>query len=113
MKGKVMKVDLILLKGGGKKKEFTLPSTVTTVGRRQDCDLCIPLMVVSRRHCQFNSDDGTLSLRDLGSANGTYVNGEIIDETDLSAGDRIQIGPLTFVVKIDGNPEEIEVGESI
>jgi pSer/pThr/pTyr-binding forkhead associated (FHA) protein len=102
-----MKVNLVLLKVGGNNKAFSLPSTVTIVGRRQDCDLCVPLMVISRRHCALNMDDNELSIRDLGSSNGTFVNGERIDEVDLSPGDKVSIGPLNFVVQIDGVPADI------
>ena len=103
-----MKVNLVLLKVGGNNKAFVLPSEVTIVGRRQDCDLCIPLMVISRRHCAINMDDGQLSVRDLGSSNGTFVNGERVEEANLSPGDKLTIGPLTFVIQIDGKPAEIK-----
>ena len=104
----VMDVNLVLCKKSGRSKSFPLPSTVTVVGRRQDCDLCIPLNIVSRRHCEFNLDEGTLSVRDLESRNGTYVNSELIsDETVLKPGDRIKIGPLNFIAQIDGSPAEI------
>jgi pSer/pThr/pTyr-binding forkhead associated (FHA) protein len=102
-----MRVNLVLLKVGGNNKAFSLPSSVTIVGRRQDCDLCVPLMVISRRHCALNMDDGELSIRDLGSSNGTFVNDIRIDEMNLSAGDKVTIGPLNFIVQIDGVPAEI------
>ena len=89
-------------------KNFILPSTVTVIGRRQDCDLCIPLMVISRRHCEINQDQNLLKIRDLGSRNGTLVNGRRIDEADVHPGDQIHIGPLTFGVQIDGEPAEFE-----
>jgi len=108
-----MKVNLVLLKVGGNNKAFSLPSSVTIVGRRQDCDLCVPLMVISRRHCALNTDGGRLSIRDLGSSNGTLVNGDKIEEMDLSAGDRVSIGPLNFVVQIDGVPDEIAGDEPL
>ncbi len=101
-----MEVNLILLKNGESRKSFTLPSSVTVIGRRQDCDLCVPLMVISRRHCQVTIDEDVLNIRDLGSRNGTFVNGERIDETLICAGDIIEIGPLKFVVQVDGAPEE-------
>lgn len=104
-----MRVHLILLKAGGSNKSFSLPSSVTIVGRRQDCDMCIQLKVVSRRHCSLNMDDGELSIRDLGSSNGTFVNGERIDEINLSAGDKVSIGPLDFIVQIDGVPTEATI----
>jgi pSer/pThr/pTyr-binding forkhead associated (FHA) protein len=107
-----MDVNLVLFKKNGTMKNFILPSTVTVVGRRQDCDLCIPLMVVSRRHCELNQDQSLLKVRDLGSRNGTFVNDRRIDEADLHAGDRIHIGPLTFGVQIDGAPTEFEPADA-
>ena len=103
-----MDVNLVLFKKSGRSRAFPLPSSVTVVGRRQDCDLCIPLMIVSKRHCELNLDQGRLRLRDLDSRNGTYLNGNrITDEAEINAGDKIQIGPLNFVAQIDGNPENV------
>ena len=103
-----MDINLVLFKKNGTMKDFILPSTVTVIGRRQDCDLCIPLMVISRRHCEINQDQNLLKIRDLGSRNGTFVNGRRIDEAGVHPGDRIHIGPLTFGVQIDGDPAEFE-----
>lgn len=102
-----MDVNLVLLKKNGSHKFFSLPSSVTVIGRRHSCDLCIPLMSVSRRHCQLNYDEGVLKIRDLGSSNGTYLNGKRVDEAVIQAGDSIKIGPLTFVLQIDGQPKDI------
>jgi len=103
-----MDVNLVLFKKSGRSRAFALPSSVTVVGRRQDCDLCIPLMVVSKRHCELNLDSGSLRLRDLGSRNGTYLNGTLVtDEAEINAGDKIQIGPLNFVAQINGVPKNI------
>jgi len=102
-----MDVNLILLKKNSSQKVFPLSSGVTVVGRRHDCDLRIPLMSVSRRHCQLNRDEGILKIRDLGSRNGTYLNGKRIDEAVIQAGDYIEIGPLKFVLQINGEPKDI------
>ena len=102
-----MDVNLVLLKKNGSHKFFPLPSSVTVIGRRHSCDLCIPLMSVSRRHCQLNCDNKVLKIRDLNSRNGTYLNGKRIDEAVIQAGDSIKIGPLTFVLQIDGQPQTI------
>ena len=102
-----MNVNLVMLKKNGTQKSFSVPSSVTVIGRRGDCDLCIPLMVVSRRHCELNQDQGQLRIRDLGSRNGTFLNGNKIGEAQLSPGDNIQVGPLSFAVQIDGQPEKL------
>ena len=103
-----MQVNLVFLKKDGTTSSFPLPSTVTFVGRRQDCDFCIPLMVVSRRHCEINMDFGKITVRDLKSRNGTLVNGQPIEETQLKAGDVLKIGPVEFVIQVDGMPASFE-----
>ena len=105
--GDPMGVNLVLLKKNGLQKVFTLPSPTTVIGRRHDCDLCIPLMSVSRRHCQLYYDGKKLKIRDLGSHNGTIVNGQRIQESEVNPGDAIKIGPLAFITQIDGLPETV------
>lgn len=112
MKGALMDVNLKLITKDGIEKDFRLPSTVTVIGRRQDCDLCIPLMNVSRRHCEINQDENKLKVRDLGSRNGTFVNGKKIEEAPLNDGDEIIIGHLGFQVAIseeEGNGQAKEI----
>ena len=101
-----MQVNLVFLKKDGTTSSFLLPSTVTFIGRRQDCDFCIPLSVVSRRHCEINLDSGKVTVRDLASRNGTLVNGEPIEEAQVKAGDVLKIGPVEFVVQVDGVPSD-------
>jgi len=102
-----MEVNLVLFKKDGSQKAFSLPSDSTIIGRRHDCDLCIPLMVVSKRHCELNLNNEAVKIRDLDSRNGTFLNDKRIKETMVKAGDYIRIGPLTFLLQIDGNPEKI------
>jgi predicted component of type VI protein secretion system len=67
------------------------------IGREQDCQLRPNSEMVSRHHCVFSIDDFSVRIRDLGSTNGTLVNGERIRrETVLASGDRILIGNLDF-----------------
>jgi len=108
-----MDVNLVLFKKNGSRKDFRLPSNVTVIGRRQDCDLCIPLMVVSRKHCEINKTREALTVRDLGSSNGTYLNGKRITEAEVRPGDYLQIGPLAFGMQIDGTPEHIAVPDEM
>jgi len=102
-----MDVNLVLFKKDGAQQAFSLPSNITIIGRRHDCDLCIPLMPVSRKHCQLSQNKEALKIRDLDSRNGTFLNGKRIEEETLKAGDYIKIGPLTFLLQIDGEPKEI------
>ncbi len=101
-----MEVNLLMARQNGAEKSFSLSSSVTVIGRRRDCDLRIPVATVSKRHCQLNQSDGTLTIRDLGSRNGTIVNGQAVKEEFIQAGDRIEIGPVRFIVQVDGKPEK-------
>lgn len=104
-----MEVNLFLLKKDGTKKPFPLPSTVTIIGRRQDCDLSIPLSVVSRKHCEICVEQNKLMIRDLHSKNGTIINGQQVEEEHLNPGDQLTFGPVTFVVQINGIPAQEEI----
>jgi hypothetical protein len=79
--------------------------TSFTIGRTHDCDLRIENMSVSRLHAQLNrSEDGWL-LSDLGSHNGTRVNGWLVREpVPVQAGDLIQFGSATFIVQTPSQP---------
>ena len=102
-----MEVVLVMFKDD-EQRAFPLSVTKTIVGRRQDCDLRIPTRDVSRRHCEISYDDQQVTVRDLGSSNGTYVNGKRVAETALQPGDQLAVGPVTFVVQINGKPATIK-----
>lgn len=86
---------------GGKHhgKIISLSSNRFIIGREQDCHLRPNSELVSRHHCVFNLDEYALQLRDLGSTNGTFVNGERIKgRVMLKSGDRVHVGKLEFEV---------------
>jgi len=102
-----MKVVLVLFKDE-ERREFPLTDKSMVIGRRPDCALRIPTGDVSRQHCEIALGDDYVVVRDLGSSNGTYVNGKRVAESKLSAGDQLEVGPVVFVVQIDGKPREIK-----
>jgi len=104
-----MQVNLLLQKKDGSFKSIPMPSSVTVLGRRKDCDLRIPLAAVSRRHCRLFTHERTLKVRDLNSRNGTIVNGQTVEETDIKPGDKLTVGPLTFILQVDGKPDKPDV----
>jgi len=107
-----MDANLVLLKKSGTLKTIPLPSSVTVIGRRHDCDLRIPVSTVSRRHCRISQNGQSLEIHDLGSTWGTFVNDKRINgSASIKPGDRVRIGPLTFVCQIDGKPEKIRPPE--
>ena len=101
-----MEARLHLIKGNPKGKQVEIPSGTLTVGRAEDSDLIIASTRVSRHHCEIINEEGKLAIRDKGSGNGTFVNGAKIEEQALDAADEVRIGPLTFVLEIDGVREK-------
>jgi pSer/pThr/pTyr-binding forkhead associated (FHA) protein len=78
---------------------FLLDADATSVGRSTDSDVFLDDITVSRKHATFERRPrAEWFVRDAGSLNGTYVNGEQVDETKLANGDQVQIGrfKLTF-----------------
>ena len=104
-----MQVVLVMFRNNGHRRSFSITREVTVIGRREDCDFRIPLGEVSRKHCRLVRDGQQFRVEDLGSSNGTYVNGKRIQEASLNPGDTFQIGPLAFVLQVDGQPEDEEV----
>jgi pSer/pThr/pTyr-binding forkhead associated (FHA) protein len=101
-----MQVVLVMFRAEGERRSFSVVRDVTIIGRREDCDLRIPVSDVSRKHCRFIKEGDTLRLEDLGSSNGTFHNGQRVQEAALQPGDSVQVGPVVFVVQIDGQPAE-------
>lgn len=102
-----MDVVLVMFLENGSRREFPLGEGMTIIGRREDCDLRIPLADISRQHATLIIQGGEVTLRDHGSANGTYVNNQRITEVVLAPGDHIVIGPVVFTVQIDGEPSDL------
>ncbi|MBL8878375.1 MAG: FHA domain-containing protein [Phycisphaerales bacterium] len=100
------KVTLVTFKDG-ERKDFPLTAASTTVGRRPDCGLRVATGDVSRQHCEVTVGS-SVWVKDLGSSNGTFVNGKRIAESKLNAGDVLGVGPILFVVQVDGKPEKVE-----
>ena len=72
------------------------------IGREADCQVRLPCDFVSRHHCALQLADHTLRIRDLGSKNGTYVNGRRIGtrESILLQDDLVAIGTTSFLVDL-------------
>jgi len=85
---------LRMLNGPGKDRVFTMRSTVTTIGRGTDNDLVLESTDVSRHHARVECNGGQWRIVDLGSTNGTKVNGQPVRDVVLRVGDRIEFGTL-------------------
>jgi pSer/pThr/pTyr-binding forkhead associated (FHA) protein len=75
-----------------------LPGNVRTIGRATGADFIVDAALVSRVHCRVTAlPGGELEIRDLESANGTYVNGERVETARLAPGDRLQVGRVELI----------------
>jgi pSer/pThr/pTyr-binding forkhead associated (FHA) protein len=104
-----MQAVLVMFRNDGERRSFSISREMMVIGRRQDCDLMIPLGEISRKHCRILRDGDTLRLEDLGSSNGTFHNGRRVQEAVLEPGDTVQVGPVSFVVQVDGVPSDDEI----
>lgn len=95
-----MRVQLVPLDGG---RTIDLVNDLTLVGRQDDCDLQLNHKSVSKMHCVLVKADGMLFLRDLGSTNGTRVNGQRVRRAALMSEDQITIAGYGYRVVVEKN----------
>ena len=97
-----MKVKLHVVHGRPQGKSFLFPPGDFLFGRGSECHIQPNSDWVSRQHCLLRVGSEEVSIRDLGSRNGTLVNGHrLIGEVQLRHGDRLQVGPLVFEIHVD------------
>jgi pSer/pThr/pTyr-binding forkhead associated (FHA) protein len=98
---------LVVVRGRSKAAAHKLGAGTTVAGRQEGCQLQIKSSQVSRRHCELFEKKGLLLVKDLGSSNGTFVNGERIDgQRVLEPGDELTIGNVVFRVERSDVPGE-------
>jgi ABC transport system ATP-binding/permease protein len=74
------------------------PGSVKTIGRSPGAEFIVDAALVSRLHCQITATEEALQVKDLGSTNGTFVNGRRVKTAELREGDRLSVGRLELVV---------------
>lgn len=98
-----MKVTLVVANGPSAGKSVPVPVSPFGIGRAPECQLRPASRFVSHRHCSVRLRDGSAVVQDLGSTNGTFVNGaRVTGEAELRDGDHLQVGPLLFQVEVEG-----------
>jgi pSer/pThr/pTyr-binding forkhead associated (FHA) protein len=96
-----MDVTLKVLEGAKHGAKVAIKKDEFLIGRSQECHLCAASSAISRKHCAISRSDNRVTVKDLGSRNGTLVNGvKIEEETELVSGDEIVVGPLKFLITI-------------
>ncbi len=95
-----MDARLVVVEGKASRRvvQLKLP---TIIGRSREADVKVGHASVSRIHCEIYELDGALVVRDAGSLNGTFIDSVRITESVLKPGDRLTVGPLTFVAEYE------------
>ena len=104
-----MEVNLIVANGKQMGKKISISSPKFLIGRGEECNLRPQSSLVSRKHCVILIEKDSAAIEDLGSTNGTLVNGEkLAERRELKNGDRIKVGMLELEVQlaVGGREEE-------
>src|SRR5262245_23452916 len=100
---------LITVKGPTPGQRFALDEDCTLIGRQPDAGIYLSALAVSRQHARILHENDTYYVEDLGSSNGTWLNGSRISERELlTEGDMLTIGPYIFNLQVErraGNSE--------
>jgi hypothetical protein len=71
------------------------------IGRGPECDVVVESGDVSRKHCELTFSGKALSVKDLNSSNGTFINGKLIAESSAASHDILRLGSIPFILVID------------
>lgn len=87
-------------------REIPLGGDQFLIGRGSDCDLRLHVSEISRHHCMLRIQGSEVTLVDLGSSNGSYVNGtRVLSQAALRTGDEIRLGPCRFFLDLGDDPD--------
>src|SRR6476620_8923095 len=103
-----MRAQLIPADGGS---PIELVKDLSVVGRKEDCDLRLDHKSISKQHCVIVKTEGLLLLRDIGSTNGTRVNGQRVRRAALLPNDQLAIASLRFKVHLGPGEAPVDRGE--
>lgn len=102
MKPKLLEVG----SADGRVREINVNGEELLVGRGEDCDLVLHDPEISRHHCLLRTRGGETNISDLGSSNGTYINGHrLLSQMKLRTGDEVVLGPFRYIVDLGDNPD--------
>jgi len=106
-----MQLRLKVVRGKPRGHCLSFPNGEYMFGRGPECDVRPNSDLVSRQHCLLHIKEDNVTIRDLGSVNGTLVNGQLVTAArPLANGDTLQIGPLVLEVVLDDGPDTLNAG---
>jgi len=88
---------LVIIKGPNIGDKFLINKSKFTIGRNPESDIFLDDVTVSRKHAVLKKVGKDFRIKDSGSLNGSYINGEIVENATLKDGDKIQIGKYIFL----------------
>ena len=103
-----MDASIVFVTDDGKQREIPLRQRSYVIGRAQDAGFRVPDGSMSRHHAEIAFDGSGVTIKDLKSSNGTFVNGSklVPSETKaVSAGDALLVGSTLLVIRLDGSPD--------
>ena len=106
--------SLFVVRGRDQGKHFQLSESIYRIGREANSDIQLIDTETSRSHAELRRNpSGHWEVQDLGSSNGTLVNGKTIKQQPLSSGDRIEIGATLLIFTGTGQPNMIEAAHRV
>jgi len=106
---KTLGVALVVIEGESRGARVELGTGVARVGTAEGCDLRITDRTASRVHCEIRVQKSVVTIRDLGSTNGTFVEGLRIVEAEVPAGSVLHVGATAIRVEVDARPQFMEI----
>jgi len=89
---------LVVVRGANAGSRYALSSRVVKIGRHPESEIFLDDVTVSRRHAEVRRTSSGFDVVDVGSLNGTYVNGSRVESAGLREADQLQVGKFKFVV---------------
>ncbi len=108
---RVLSIDLVVVDGPMRGKRAQLHGGIGRVGAAAGSDLKLDDKAVSRVHCEIRVGKDGITLKDLGSTNGTFVDGVRVRDADVAPGALVRVGGSTFRVEVGNEPEFVDVSE--
>ena len=102
-----------IVKGpSGVEKSYPMRQLAMTIGRSDQCDISVKDSSMSGKHAEISKINGEIKVRDMGSANGIYLNGERVEEAELFDGDVLRLGQTSVRIDVVGGKKRPEGGLS-
>ena len=102
-----------IVKGpNGVEKAYPMRSITVSIGRSDQCDIAVKDSSMSGKHAEISKVNGEIRVKDLGSANGIWLNGERVDDVELFDGDVLRCGQTSIRVDVVGGRKRPDAGMS-